>query len=71
MRMRTIYEDIQYDEWDDCVIVIGDDITVMQSACDASDLRCVARAIIAMLVSLTVLFVVAKCMYIALISCSV
>ena len=71
MRMRTIYEDIQYDEWDDCVIVIGDDIAVMQSACDTSDLRCVAHAIIAVLASLTVLFVVAKCMYIALISCSV
>jgi hypothetical protein len=59
--MRTIYEDIQYDEWNDCVIVIGDDITVMEAACKSSDMIRTVITIAAMLASLVALYVVSKC----------
>jgi hypothetical protein len=61
MRMRTIYEDIQYDEWNDCVIVIGDDVAVMEGACKSSDMLRTVVTVAVMLASLMAVCVVSRC----------
>lgn len=55
--MQTIYEDIQFNDHNDCIIVISDDIAIMEIPCEVSNAQFAAILVAAVLFSVIILVI--------------